>query len=94
MHDDTESTWDLYKKAVPDYPAKYLSVPIFWDKRTDTIVNNESSQIIEFLNTEFNEWAENPELDLSPAELQDAMKEVNDLVYVLSCVLSHEYHFN
>lgn len=80
-HRDTTCTYDLYRMSDPEYPRKYLSVPIFWDKKTDRIVNNESSQIIEFLNSEFNEFAKNPDLNLAPEDLRAAMDEVNDLVY-------------
>jgi putative glutathione S-transferase len=44
-------------------------------------VNNESSEIIRMLNTEFNEIAENPGLDLNPAHLRESIDEINDLVY-------------
>jgi putative glutathione S-transferase len=45
------------------------------------VVNNESSEIIRMLNTEFNDIAENPGLDLNPVHLQESIDEVNDLVY-------------
>ena len=51
-----------------DTHGKY-SVPIFWDKKLKTIVSNESSEIVKFLNSEFNEFATNPELDLNPKNL-------------------------
>jgi putative glutathione S-transferase len=35
--------------------AGTFSVPIFWDKKHGTIVNNESSEIIRFINSEFND---------------------------------------
>ena len=39
--------------------GKY-TVPVFWDKKTGTIVNNESSEILRFLNSEFQDLAKNP----------------------------------
>ena len=39
--------------------GKY-TVPVFWDKNTGTIVNNESSEILRFLNSEFQDLAKNP----------------------------------
>jgi putative glutathione S-transferase len=57
------------------------SVPILWDKKRDTIVSNESSDIIRMLNSEFNEFAKNPELDLYAEKDHDAIDEVNEWVY-------------
>jgi putative glutathione S-transferase len=54
---------------------------VLWDKQLKTIVNNESAEIIRMLNSEFNEFAENPELDLYPSHLQDSIDEINELVY-------------
>jgi putative glutathione S-transferase len=58
-----------------------VTVPVLWDKKTETIVNNESSEIIRMLNFEFNEWAENPDLDLYPEDLRDEIEKVNEWVY-------------
>ena len=57
------------------------SVPVFWDKKTGTILNNESSEIIRFLNSEFNDLAKNPELDLYPELLRKEIDSVNGWVY-------------
>jgi putative glutathione S-transferase len=74
---------DLYYKADPEYDGRF-TVPVFWDKKTETIVNNESSEIIRFLNTEFNDLIEDPKkkvLDYAPAELISKIDDVNELVY-------------
>ena len=63
-----------------EYKGRY-SVPVFWDKKTGGIVNNESAEIIRFLNSEFNELARHPELDLYPEQLRKQIDEVNDWVY-------------
>jgi len=70
---------DLYEKA-NDKTGKY-SVPVLWDKQEGTIVSNESSEIIQMLNSAFNQFAKNPELDLFPEALASAMDEVNSWVY-------------
>jgi putative glutathione S-transferase len=70
---------EVYER-VKDTDGKY-SVPILYDKKLNTIVSNESSEIIRMLNSEFNELATNPDLDLYPTELQEAIDKVNDWVY-------------
>lgn len=70
---------DLYEKSHDTF-GKY-SVPVLWDKKKGCIVNNESSEIIRMLNSEFNELAQNPGLDLYPQHLRTAIDEVNEWVY-------------
>jgi len=43
-------------------------------------VNNESSDIIRMFNSEFNDWAKNPSLDLYPLQLREKIDEVNEWV--------------
>jgi glutathionyl-hydroquinone reductase len=57
------------------------SVPVLWDKKNGTIVNNESSEIIRILNAQFNRFAKNPDLDLYPEDLRETIDEVNSWVY-------------
>ncbi|PIA37766.1 hypothetical protein AQUCO_03000355v1 [Aquilegia coerulea] len=71
---------DLYELASANYSGKF-TVPVLWDKKLKTIVNNESSEIMRMLNTEFSDIAENPALDLYPAHLQAQIDEVNEWVY-------------
>ncbi|CDP11240.1 unnamed protein product [Coffea canephora] len=75
-----KSARELYEIASTNYSGKY-TVPVLWDKKLNTIVNNESSEIIRMLNTEFNHLAENPELDLYPSHLQDQINEINGWIY-------------
>jgi putative glutathione S-transferase len=63
-----------------DKNGKY-SVPVLWDKKHKTIVNNESAEIADMLNKEFNDFAKNKELDLAPADLLDKMHEVDTWIY-------------
>ena len=70
----------VYTKAKSDYSGR-VTVPVLWDRKTATIVNNESSEIIRMLNGEFNAFAGHPEVDLYPAALRAEIDEVNDLVY-------------
>jgi len=70
----------VYRQAVPDY-AGIVTVPVLWDKTLGTIVNNESSEIIRMLNSEFQSFATRPEVDLYPPALADAIDETNAWVY-------------
>ncbi|KAI0496605.1 hypothetical protein KFK09_022925 [Dendrobium nobile] len=74
------SVRELYELASSTYTGKY-TVPVLWDKQLKTIVNNESVEIIRMFNTEFNEIAENPDLDLYPSHLQTVIDGVNEWVY-------------
>ena len=56
------------------------SVPVLFDKKTKTIVNNESSEIIEMFATVFLPFANNP-VDLLPSELRQSMQECNEWIY-------------
>jgi len=71
---------ELYELSSSNYSGKY-TVPILWDKKNKIIVNNESSEITRMLNSEFNDIAKYPEVDLYPPHLQSQIDEVNDWVY-------------
>lgn len=74
---------DVYLKADQDYTGR-VTVPVLWDKHTQTIVNNESAEIIRIFNTAFDRIGGdigNPALDLYPAHLRDEIEVVNDRVY-------------
>jgi len=71
---------DLYFKAESEYSGRF-TVPIVWDKKNQTIVNNESSEIIRFLNTGFREIGPKTEYDLYPEELKSEIDELNEWVY-------------
>jgi putative glutathione S-transferase len=76
------SVRDFYDQS-GDTEGKY-TVPVLYDKKLNTIVSNESSEIIRMLNSEFNEFAKNPDLDLYPEadkDLQDKINSVNEWVY-------------
>ena len=50
----------VYTDAVNDYTGR-VTVPVLWDRQRNTIVNNESSEIIRMFNTAFNELTGNDE---------------------------------
>ena len=71
---------EAYLKTDPGFSDR-VTVPLLWDTKTGRAVNNESSEIIRMLNSEFNEFAANPELDLYPEELRAEIDEINERVY-------------
>lgn len=71
---------ELYQLAEPGYSGR-CTVPVLWDKQTKTIVNNESAEIIVMLNSQLNEFAKNPALDLYPEELRDKIDRWNEKIY-------------
>jgi len=70
---------DIYTAASPRYTGR-VTVPTLWDRRRRTIVNNESSEIIRMLNSEFGRWADNS-IDLYPEHLRRDIDEINVFVY-------------
>jgi glutathionyl-hydroquinone reductase len=70
---------EVYAKAKPDYTGR-VSVPVLWDKKRSTIVNNESSEIIRMLGSEFETLASSHE-DYYPRALRAEIDSVNELVY-------------
>lgn len=71
---------ELYQLAEPGYSGR-CTVPVLWDSKTKAIVNNESSEIIVMLNSQFNEFAKNPTLDLYPEELREKIDGWNEKIY-------------
>ena len=73
----------VYTRADPDYTGR-VTVPVLWDKKTETIINNESAEIIRMLNTAFDHLGGgigNPKLDLCPEPLRAEIDTVNARVY-------------
>lgn len=71
--------YELYIRAKPDYTGR-ATVPVLWDKQRETIVCNESAEIIRMLNREFDAFGA-AELDFCPEPLRPAIDEVNAYVY-------------
>lgn len=73
---------ELYFKANPDYQDRF-TVPVLWDKKTETIVNNESAEIVRMFNEEFNNLLapEFKNVDLYPQALRSQIDQVNEWVY-------------
>ncbi|KAJ8082962.1 S-glutathionyl-(chloro)hydroquinone reductase [Marasmius tenuissimus] len=73
---------DLYLKVEPNFEGRF-TVPILWDKKLETIVNNESSEIIRIFNTAFNDMIpdEYAKVDLYPEDLRGEIDSLNEWVY-------------
>ncbi|MEC8088295.1 MAG: glutathione S-transferase family protein [Pseudomonadota bacterium] len=71
---------EIYMIADPNYTGR-VTVPTLWDRKTQTIVNNESAEIIRMLNSEFDEFAENDLPDLYPVTFRALIDELNDRIY-------------
>ena len=70
---------EVYQKADPNITTS-VTVPVLWDKKTQTIVNNESSEIIRMFNTSFNALTGNND-DFYPEDLRESIDELNELIY-------------
>ncbi|PKF61196.1 glutathione-dependent reductase [Psychromonas sp. psych-6C06] len=71
--------YEIYLKGDSNYQGR-VTVPVLWDKKTQTIVNNESSEIIRILNGAFNQLTDNHD-DYYPDPLQSEIDEVNQFIY-------------
>lgn len=69
----------IYTEAKPDYTGR-VTVPVLWDKKHNTIVSNESSEIIRMFNSEFNHITGNTD-DYYPESARELIDEWNDYVY-------------
>lgn len=70
---------EIYTYVEPEYSGR-VTVPVLYDKKTDKIVNNESSEIMRMLNSAF-EGLESNDYDFAPEELLEEIDEMNDFVY-------------
>jgi putative glutathione S-transferase len=75
----SDALWQVYTKADPHYSGR-VTVPVLWDKKTGTIVNNESSEIIRMFNSAFDDITGNT-LDLYPEDLRGEIDALNARVY-------------
>jgi len=76
---DAEFLHELYTAADLRFSGR-VTVPVLWDKKTGTIVSNESSEIIRMFNSAFDHLGATPG-DFYPEALRDEIDEVNERVY-------------
>ncbi|MBL1258965.1 MAG: glutathione S-transferase family protein [Thiotrichaceae bacterium] len=71
--------YQLYLQAQPDYSGR-VTVPVLWDKQLQTIVSNESSEIIRMFNSAFDAHTRIKD-DYYPQPLREEIDEINAMVY-------------
>lgn len=69
---------ELYTSADPHYSGR-ATVPVLWDKKHGTIVNNESAEILRMFNSGFGDLATGD--DLYPVELREQIDTLNEPIY-------------
>ena len=70
---------EIYTRADPTISGR-VTVPVLWDKKRGTIVNNESADILRMMNSGFGDLA-NDSLDLYPADLREEIDTLNARIY-------------
>jgi len=71
---------EAYTATDPAFSAR-VTVPVLWDQQSGRIVNNESSQIIRMLNSEFDGVGGDPAVDFYPEALRAEIDAINERVY-------------
>ncbi len=73
--------WQVYTKADPGYTGR-VTVPVLWDKERNTIVCNESSEIIRMFNSAFDGIeGVRDDLDYYPEDLRGEIDAINEPIY-------------
>lgn len=71
--------YEVYLRADPTYSGR-VTVPVLWDLKQDTIVSNESAEIIRMLNSAFDGIAKKDD-DYTPSDLLEEIDEINAFTY-------------
>ncbi|MCD2173750.1 glutathione S-transferase family protein [Rhizobium sp. C4] len=71
--------WQVYTRADPTYSGR-VTVPVLWDREKNTIVSNESAEIIRMFNSAFNELTGSTE-DFYPQDLRAEIDTLNAEIY-------------
>ncbi len=71
--------YEVYLRGNPNYSGP-VTVPVLWDKRTQTIISNESADIMRMLNSSFADYANN-DVDLYPPALRAQIDAINAFIH-------------
>lgn len=69
----------IYTRAEPKFSGR-VTVPVLWDKQRETIVNNESADIIRMFNSAFDHITGNHN-DYYPEQLRETIDTLNTWIY-------------
>lgn len=78
--EDFERLWEVYVRADPEVTSR-ATVPVLWDRQAQTIVNNESREILRMLSTEFTAMHREGAPQLCPPDLRESIDETIDAIY-------------
>lgn len=81
---DDRLGWKTVREFYLSIDSRYdgrCTVPVLWDRQEHSIINNESAEIIEMLNGQLNDCAENAALDLYPADRKAEIDDWNQRIY-------------
>jgi len=70
---------DIYLRADPKFSGR-VTVPVLWDKRQQTIVSNESAEIIRMFNSAFDAFTDD-RTDYYPAPLREEIDRINERIF-------------
>lgn len=76
---DAKYLHEIYTRADPQYTGR-ATVPVLWDRKTATIVNNESADILRMFNSAFARLAPVC-IDLYPEDLREKIDALNAKIY-------------
>lgn len=76
---DARFLYQLYQRAKPGYTGR-VTVPVLWDTQRNTVLNNESADIMRIFNNAFDDLGAR-KLDMAPAELLEQIDAVNAHIY-------------
>jgi len=73
------SLYELYTSTDPLFTGR-VTVPLLWDSKTETIINNESEDIMRMLNSQFAAFSDST-LDLYPDNISGEIDHVNNFIF-------------
>ena len=71
---------EAYTTAMSDYTGR-VTIPILWDRQENTIVSNESSEIVRMLDVAYDGLGADAGVRLSPPDLMSEIDQVNEPIY-------------